>query len=69
MKLVTESRFANPDAAYERLVDAHRDLDEKESRALDAKLVLVLANHIGDLDVLEEAIRLAKRAGVIPGGG
>jgi hypothetical protein len=69
MKLVTESRFANPDAAYERLVDAHRGLDETESRALDARLVLVLANHIGDLEVLEEAIRIAKRAGAVPPGG
>jgi hypothetical protein len=62
MKLVTESRFANPDAAYERLVDAHRGLDERASRSLDARLVLIFANHIGDLGVLEEAIRLAKRA-------
>ncbi|HXL67491.1 MAG TPA: DUF2783 domain-containing protein [Xanthobacteraceae bacterium] len=69
MKLVTESRFANPDAAYERLVDAHRGLDERESRALDARLVLILANHIGDLELLEEAIRIAQRTGAPPGGG
>jgi hypothetical protein len=69
MKLVTESRFANPDAAYEHLVDAHRGLDEGESRGLDARLVLILANHIGDLEVLEEAVRIAKRAGAPPGGG
>lgn len=69
MKLVTESRFANPDAAYERLVDAHRGLDERASRALDARLVLILANHIGDLEVVEEAIRLAGRAGAPAGGG
>jgi hypothetical protein len=65
-KLVTESRFAHPDAAYELLVDAHRDLGAPESRALDARLVLILANHIGDLDVLEEAVRFAKRAGTVP---
>ena len=44
-KLVTGSRFADPDAAYV---------------ALDTKLVLILANHIGDLDVLNEAIALAR---------
>jgi hypothetical protein len=50
-------------------VDAHRGLDESESRDLDARLVLILANHIGDLEVLEEAIRIAKHAGAAPGSG
>jgi hypothetical protein len=60
-KLVTESRFPNPDAAYEALVDAHRGLGERQSAELDARLVLILANHIGDLDVLKAAIALAKK--------
>jgi hypothetical protein len=60
-KLATESRFPNPDAAYVTLVDARRGLGEQEAAALDARLVLILANHIGDLDVLNEAIALAKR--------
>ena len=60
--LVTESRFANPDSAYEMLVDAHRGLTEPESGALNARLVLILANHIGDLAVLKDAIRLALKA-------
>jgi Protein of unknown function (DUF2783) len=60
-KLATESRFPNPDAAYVSLVDARRGLGEQEAAALDARLVLILANHIGDLDVLNEAIALAKR--------
>lgn len=61
-KLVTASRFADPDAAYVALVEARRGLAEEAAAALDLKLVLILANHIGDLDVLEEAIRLAKEA-------
>lgn len=61
--LKTESAFANPDAAYEALVEAHRGLSEAESAALNARLVLILANHIGDLDVLKAAISLAKKAG------
>jgi hypothetical protein len=61
-KLVTESRFASPDEAYVSLVEAHRGLDEKASAQLNFKLVLLLANHIGDLDVLREAIALAKEA-------
>jgi hypothetical protein len=60
-KLTTESQFPNPDAAYVTLVDARRGLGEQEAAALDARLVLILANHIGDLDVLNEAIALAKR--------
>ena len=61
-QLVTESRFPNPDAAYEALVDAHRGLSEQESAALDARLVLILANHIGDLEILKEALVLARKA-------
>jgi len=59
-KLVTASRFSDPDAAYVALVEARRGLTVKAAAALDARLVLILANHIGDLDVLEEAIALAK---------
>lgn len=61
--LKTESAFANPDAAYEALVEAHRGLSETESAAVNARLVLILANHIGDLEVLKAAISLAKKAG------
>jgi hypothetical protein len=59
-RLVTASQFPDPDAAYRTLVEARRSLSEAEASALDAKLVLILANHIGDLDVLREAIALAK---------
>jgi hypothetical protein len=59
-KLDTSSRFADPDAAYRALIDAHRGLSDVESAALNVRLVLLLANHIGDLDVLCEAIALAR---------
>jgi len=42
--------------------EARRNLSETQAAELDAKLVLILANHIGDLDVLREAIALAKRS-------
>ena len=61
-KLVTTSQFADPDAAYVALVAAHRGLSEAEAAELDAKLVLILANHMGDLDVLNEAVALAKES-------
>jgi hypothetical protein len=59
-KLETASRFPDPDAAYVALVEARRGLSDEAAAALDAKLVLILANHIGDLDLLNEAIALAR---------
>jgi hypothetical protein len=59
-KLVTQSQFANPDAAFVALIEVRRGLSAEQAAALDAKLVLILANHIGDLDVLKEAIEVAK---------
>lgn len=52
----------DPDAFYAALMDAHRDLSPEDSRKLDARLVLVLANHIGDMRILLDAIALAKAA-------
>jgi hypothetical protein len=61
MALSTSSNFAKPDDAFRMIVEAHRGLSDAQSADLDAALVLVLANHIGDPDVLREAIELAKR--------
>ncbi len=60
-KLITASQFTDPDAAYVALVDARRGLSEQAAAALDARLVLVLANHIGDLDILQQAIAVARK--------
>jgi hypothetical protein len=65
--LRTDPRIADPDALLALLVEAHRDLDAAASRRLDARLVLLLANHIGDDAVLREAIALAREAGTPPG--
>jgi hypothetical protein len=51
------------DDFYEALIDAHRDLSTPQSHALNARLVLLLANHIGDLDVLRQALQAARREG------
>ena len=59
--LITTSQLADPDAAYNMLVDAHRDLTKTQSTDLNARLVLLLANHVGELAVLEQAIALAKK--------
>lgn len=59
-KLITQSQFAEPDDAFVALVQARRGLSDEAAADFDAKLALILANHIGDLDVLKEAIALAK---------
>ena len=61
MPLSTASNFAKPDDAFRAIVEAHRGLDEAQSAAFDAALVLILANHIGDIDVLREAVALGRR--------
>jgi hypothetical protein len=61
MALSTTTNFADPDAAYRLIIEAHRGISDEQSALLDAALVLLLANHVGDLDVLREAIALAKR--------
>ncbi len=60
MPLSTASNFAKPDDAFRAVVEAHRGLNDEQSADLDAALVLILANHIGDIDVLREAIALAR---------
>jgi hypothetical protein len=60
MKLITEPHLSAPDDFYEALIHAHRDLSAAESQALNARLVLLLANHIGAQDVLEEALEAAR---------
>jgi hypothetical protein len=60
MTLITKPNIDDPDGFYAALLAAHRDLTDAESQALNARLVLVLANHVGDGAVLEAALDLAK---------
>jgi hypothetical protein len=59
-RLRTEDHLANPDDVYNLLIEAHRDLSPEQSRLLDAKLILLLTNHIGDPALLADAIAIAK---------
>lgn len=59
MRLDTRPRLADPDALFALLLEAHRGLSAAESRRLDARLVLILANHVGEMETLREAIALA----------
>lgn len=60
--LITDTHLAAPDDFYERLINAHRDLTTAQSHAMNAALVLLLANHIGDLDIIEQALAHARQA-------
>ena len=53
--------LAAGDDFYEALLDAHQGLSEAESAALNARLILVLANHIGDVSVLQDALEVARQ--------
>ncbi len=48
------------DDFYEMLIGAHRDLSDEQSELLNARLILILANHIGDLGTLREALTIAR---------
>ena len=58
-KLITSPNLPNPDDVYQRLINLHEGCDEAESHKRSAKLILALANHIGDEAVISEAIDLA----------
>ena len=60
MNLITTPHLSAADDFYEALIDAHRDLTVAQSHALNARLVLLLANHIGSLEVLREALAAAR---------
>ncbi len=48
------------DDFYEMLIASHRDLTDEQSELLNARLILILANHIGDLGTLREALTIAR---------
>ncbi|NMG02422.1 DUF2783 domain-containing protein [Azoarcus taiwanensis] len=71
MPLNTQPNFSEPgkryfrafspgDDFYEMLIDTHRDLSDEQSAMVNARLILLLANHIGDISVLREAMQIAR---------
>lgn len=52
--------FTPGDDFYEALIETHRDLTDEQSALVNAKLILLLSNHIGDISVLREAMSLAR---------
>jgi Protein of unknown function (DUF2783) len=66
--LSTEPNIAGPDDFYQELIDLHRDLTDEQSALVNAKLIVLLANHIGDIGVLRAAMAAA-REGVANAAG
>ena len=63
--LNTEPNIADPDDFYEALVALHRDLTPEQSRLVDAKLILLLAHHIGERAILDAALARARSDGPV----
>ena len=61
MPLILHPNIPDPDGFYQELTDAQRDLDEAAANDMNARLVLILANQIGDRQTLSEALALAAR--------
>ena len=65
--LILEPNLTRPDDFYEALIESHRGLSGEQSALLNAKLILLLANQVGDIDVLRAAMAKA-REGIAPAG-
>jgi len=60
MELITTPNLEAADDFYEALIESHRDLSKEQSEAFNARLVLLLANHVGSQQALLQALRFAR---------
>jgi len=60
-KLLTDGGLDRADDVYNALIEMHEGLTAEQSQVVDAKLILLLVNHVGDFEVLREAIALARQ--------
>jgi len=60
MTLNTELNLPAPDELYYELIALHDGLSDEQSALVNARLILLLANHIGDIGVLREALAIAR---------
>jgi len=60
MPLIRTPHLSDPDGFYEELIHSQRGLTDEQAELMNSKLVLILANHIGDRQVLAEALALAR---------
>ena len=62
MPLIIEPNLPAPDAFYETLIETHQGLTDEQSAELNAALILLLANHVGDMEIIREALSHARRS-------
>jgi len=60
-QLHPENRIGDPDTFYAELIELHRGLSDEQARLVDARLILLLANEVGDLGVLRQAMAAARQ--------
>jgi len=60
MPLNRQPNIADPDGFYQELIESQRELNDEQADMMTTKLVLILANHVGDRELLREAIALAR---------
>lgn len=60
MSLNLKPNIENPDVFYEMLTDAQRDMSDEEANDMNARLVLILANQVGNLDDLRQAVEMSR---------
>jgi len=59
-RLMLDPNTPDPDGVYQMIIDMHKDLSEDESHAVNARMILILANHIGDKSIIAEATGVAR---------
>jgi hypothetical protein len=59
-RLITTPNLTHHDELYEMLIELHRGLDDNRSAIVNAKLIMLLLNHVGDEEVIREALRIAR---------
>ncbi|MDX8352954.1 DUF2783 domain-containing protein [Cognatiyoonia sp. IB215182] len=60
MNLILAPNLSDPDGFYDALIKSHEGLSDEESAAFNARLILILANQIGDIATLEAALKAAR---------
>lgn len=61
-QLITEPNLPLADDFYQALIDMHHGLSDEQSQAVNARLILLLSNHVGDLSILKQAMAMARKA-------
>lgn len=62
-ELILTPNIPDADGFYAELIDSHEGLSDDDSAALNARLILILSNHIGDREVLSVALKAARQSG------